>query len=299
MNSSEERELKALVSLTDEPDANIYSEIAEKIFAYGKEAIPFLEAQWENTFDSFIQQRIMNILHKIQFDSIGDELENWIKLGYKNIFRAYIIITRFQYPNVDENEIKQKIESICQDIWMEMNEGLTALERVQVINHAFYTIHKFSGNKKNFHSPQNSYLNTVLETHQGNPLSLGMIYMIVANQLKIPIYGINLPEHFILGYTNSIAEDSLDFLDKNEVLFYINPFSNGTVFTRKEVELFIQHLKLEPDEKFFKPCSNLDIIRRLLVNLIFSYQKTENTQKIKELDSLVKIIDKYDQSSTS
>ena len=114
--------------------------------------------------------------------------------------------------------------------------------------------------------------------------------MIIAQQLNIPVFGVNMPEHFVLCYTNENAEDNMKFVNINEVLFYINPFSRGAVFTRKEAEMFITKLKLEPQEIFFKPCSNLDIIRRLINNLIFSYKKLEETEKIQELDILMNII---------
>lgn len=290
MDQKDERELKALISLTDEPDNDIFNQIVKKILLYGTAAIPFLEERWENSFDSLTQQRLLNILHNIQFDNVCIELDHWVKFGSKDMFAAFMHITRYQYPDVNEDEIKQKIGEIRKDIWLELNEGLTALEKVKVINHILYDIHKFSGNVENFHAPQNSYLNTLLETRKGNPLSLGILYMIISQQLNIPVYGVNLPEHFVLAYTNEIAEEKLEFLDENEVLFYINPFSKGAVFSRKEVEHFINQLKLEPLEMFFKPCSNLDIIRRLINNLIYSYNKLGHTDKIKELELLMKML---------
>jgi regulator of sirC expression with transglutaminase-like and TPR domain len=290
MDQHDEREIKALISLTDEPDDRIFAEIAEKIFSYGTTALPFLEEHWENSFDSVMQQRILDIIHKIQFENVSAELKKWVKLGANNLYDAYMLITRFQYPDVKEDEIKNKIESIRKDIWLELNNELTSLEKIKVVNHLFFEEYKFGGNTVDFHAPHNLYLNTLLETHKGNPLSLGMLYIIIAQQLNMPVYGVNLPEHFVLAYTNEMDEESLEFLDRNEVLFYINPFSKGAVFSRKEVEHFIAQLKIEPHEMFFKPCKNIDIIIRLINNLIFSYEKLGHVQKKNELEMLLKIL---------
>ncbi|NTW32935.1 MAG: hypothetical protein HGB12_09955 [Bacteroidetes bacterium] len=290
MEVKDERELKALISLVDEPDINIFREITEKIYSYGFSAIPLLEEKWENTLDEKIQQRILSIIHKIQFQNICIELDKWAKSDLKDLLTAFILISRSQYPDVKEEELKKKIENIRKDIWLEINSELTSLEKVKVLNHIFYDVYGFGGNIKNFHTPQNSYLNTLLETRKGNPLSIGMLYMIIAQQLNIPVFGVNMPEHFVLCYTNEHPEDSMKFIDINEVLFYINPFSKGAVFTRKEAEMFIAELKLEPLEIFFKPCSNLDIIRRLINNLLFSYKKIEEPEKIQELELLMNII---------
>lgn len=290
MDQHDEREIKALISLTDEPDDRIFSEIAEKIFSYGAIALPFLEEHWENSFDSVMQQRILEIIHKIQFENVSTELNKWVILGTKDLYAAYMLITRFQYPDVKEDEIKNKIEAIRKDIWLELNDELTALEKIKVVNHIFFEEYKFGGNKVDFHAPHNLYLNTLLETHKGNPLSLGMLYIIITQQLNMPVYGVNLPEHFVLAYTNELDEESLEFLDKKEVLFYINPFSKGSVFSRKEVELFITQLKIEPKEMFFKPCGNIDIVRRLINNLIYSYEKLGHVQKKNELEILMTIL---------
>jgi len=72
-------------------------------------SIPFLEKKWENSFDSLTQQRILNIIHNIQFDTICTELDHWIKFDSKNLFAAFMLITRYQYPDVNEDDIKQKI----------------------------------------------------------------------------------------------------------------------------------------------------------------------------------------------
>jgi len=291
MDQKKERELKALISLTDEPDERIFIEITDKILLYGSEAIPMLEDRWENSFDPIAQQRILNIIHKIQFGTIEAELNHWMKFCSNDLFAAYLLVTRFQYPEIKEEEIKKKINDISHDIWLEFNEGLTALEKIKVVNHIFYDVHGFGGNTTDFHLPQNSYLNTLLETRKGNPLSLGMLYIIISQQLNIPVYGVNLPEHFVLAYVNELAEEKLEFLCDDEVLFYINPFSKGAVFTRKEVELFIKQLKLEPQEFFFKPCTNIDIIRRLINNLISSYDKSGDTEKKEELEKLLNMLD--------
>ena len=71
------------------------------------------------------------------------------------------------------------------------------------------------------------------------------------------------------------------------ILFYINPFNQGTVFTRREIELFIKQMKAKPEKSFFVPCSNSDIILRLINNLIFSYTQLGNSEKIEDLENLL------------
>ena len=149
-------------------------------------------------------------------------------------------------------------------------------------------MHNFSGNTVNFHAPQNSYINTVLETRKGNPLLLCVIYAVIAKQLDLPIYGVNLPEHFVLAYKNDMNDVKLNLPGSTkDVLFYINPFSKGTVFDKKEIDSFLKKLKIEPKEFFYEPCTNVDIIKRLIRNLVYSYDKLGHNDKSSELNYML------------
>ena len=277
------KEIEALISLLDDPDESVFNEIRGKLLSMGNEVIPALEHAWENSFDSLIQQRIENIIHKIQFSSVLLRLKEWAKPENQNLLEGAMIIARYQYPDLDESRILKRIDQIKQDVWLELNNNLTALEKVRVINHIIFDVHGFSGNTANYHAPQNSYINNVLESKKGNPLSLCILYTIIAQDLSIPIHGVNLPEHFVLAYVDD--HDLLPFTgeDSDKVLFYINPFSRGAVFGKKEIDAFLKQLKLKPHNSHYEPCSNVDIIKRLLRNLINSYEKLGYPDKSEEL----------------
>ncbi len=282
-------ELNALISLLDDPDESVYIEISNKLLSMGPMVIPELEAAWEHCFDTLIQNRIENIIHKIQFELIAKELKKWAQPDNQNLLDGTLLIARYQYPDIDFAKVKKQIEQIKQDVWLELNDELTALEKVKIINHILFDVHNFSGNTTNYHAPQNSYINNVLESKKGNPLLLSIIYTIVAQSLDIPIYGVNLPEHFILCYTNAehaVLPQRIEG-NNNDVLFYINPFSKGAIFGRKEIDAFLRQLKLEPNELFYEPCSNLEIVKRLLRNLITSYEKLGYPDKSEELKNLL------------
>jgi regulator of sirC expression with transglutaminase-like and TPR domain len=295
-----EKELKALINLLDDPDDEIYQLIKNKFLSLGQEIVPVLENVWEtgDSFNHIVQTRIENIIHQIQFDSISFELSDWASNGGKDLLEGAILVAKYQYPDLNVDKLKNKIEQIIQDVWLEVNENLTALEKVKVLNHVLYDVHGFSGNTANFHAPQNSYLNNVLESKKGNPLSLSILYAVVSQRLEIPIYGVNLPQHFILAYTGTETTVNLDgYQEKEVVLFYVNPFSRGAIFNKKEIDLFLKQLGIEPIPMFYEPCSNVEIIRRLLKNLIFSYEKLGYPNKTEELNELYNSLGPFPQKA--
>jgi regulator of sirC expression with transglutaminase-like and TPR domain len=281
------KELSALINLLDEPDENAFFRIKDKIYSFGQEAIPVLENAWENSFEGFVQERIEGIIKKIQQDILLFEFSDWIKLGSTDLLKGFLLVSRTQYPDLDQENITIRIEQMKMDAWLELNDNLTALENIKVLNHIIFDLHNFDGNKINIHSPSNLYINTFLETRKGSPLTLGMLYLIIAQKLNIPVYGVNLPQHFILAYTTEMVKP---IPDENDVLFYINPFNKGAIFTRREIELFIRQLKVKPVESFFAPCTNIDIIKRLINNLKFSYDKSGQHEKIDNLETLLNLM---------
>jgi regulator of sirC expression with transglutaminase-like and TPR domain len=281
------KEIDALIKLLDDPDPEITGLIQAKILSYGATVIPYLENAWEHSFDPTLQHNIEEIIHKIQFQNLKAELKYWSQDQSHDLLKGAILVARYQYPDLDEQKIRNQLSEIHRDAWIEMNEHLTAMEKVRILNHVFFDIHGFGGNTTNYHAPQNSFINSVLETKKGNPLLLSIIYQELAKDLDMPIYGVNLPEHFILAYMNEGLTDPIPGEKEMKVLFYINAFSKGSIFPRSEIDKFLKQLKIKPHPHYYEPCTNLEIIQRMIRNLIFSYNKLGHDDKVEELEGLL------------
>ena len=272
-------EIEALISLLDDPDTLVFDQVKEKLISMGSDIIPHLENAWELSLDNLLQNRIEDIIHYLQFDSIQKSLTQWLHSEDHDLIEGAIIIAKYQYPDLDEKKIYDYFNQISQDVWLELHDGLTALEQVKVLNRIIFDIHSFSGNKKNINSPQNSYINNVFETKKGNPITLGLIYIAICQKLNLPIHGVSVPEHFVLTYSENMNN-----------LFYINPFNSGFVFSRYDIEKYIEQLKKEHKDEYYNPCDNLTILRRLLEHLVFTYDNLGYVDKKEELSTLLKIL---------
>ena len=285
-NEKNKKELSALVRLLDEPDENVYLQVKKQIFLYGQQAIPELEDAWENSFDNTIQQRSLNLIHEIQFENTFLELNQWSHFQFDDLLQGFLIVSKYNYPDLDQEKIKKQTAKIIQDVWLELNNNLTGLEKIKVINHVFFDLFNFRNNKQNFYAPDNFFLNNLLESKIGNPISLGILYLIICQSLKISIYGVNLPNHFVLAYVDEIAM-MREKIDKDDVLFYLNPFNRGKVFTKNEIDLFIRQMKIEAQDSYYLPCDNREIITRLLEDMIVAYTKLGYNDKVSELVRLL------------
>jgi regulator of sirC expression with transglutaminase-like and TPR domain len=280
-------EVNSLIRLLDDPDGEIYEHVHQKLLSFGPEAIDYLEIAWEEAFDPVQQERIANLVHEIQFDIVKKDLQLWYQGGAFDLLQGILIINRYQYPDLDEQKVINQVEAIKRDIWIQMMNESSPADQVKLINHVFYNIYGFSGNTTNHQDPQNSYISQVLETKKGNQISLAIIYSIIAQKLDIPVYGVNLPQHFILAYLDETMQSEFE----GGILFYINAFNKGFIFGRRDVDMFLKQLNLKFDKQFYEPCSNTDIIKRVLRNLISAYEHLGSAEKVAELNELLGILE--------
>lgn len=286
----DEIKIKALIHLLDDPNQEIFGTVEEALLQAPIDAVPLLEKAFGDSEDELIQERLGNIIHQIQLSEIHRELQNWIRTGSQELLYGVYLVCKYQYPELSFTLLNEKVNAIRRDIWLELHDHLTSLEKIRIINHVLFDLHGFSRNNSNFIAPGNNYLNEVLETKKGNPISLSIIYSVLCQRLGMPVYGVNLPKNFILAFMDdSYASEMVDSYTR--VLFYINPINKGTVLGRKEIDFFLKQQQIEPQHTYFMPCSHTDIVKRLINNLIYAYDALDLQQKKIELKELLKIVD--------
>ncbi|GAA4132817.1 transglutaminase-like domain-containing protein [Sphingobacterium lactis] len=278
-----EKEIKALIYLLDDPDADIFREIEHKLITCGPEVIPLLESSWESSFDPLSQGRIENIVHKIQFDQVKNDLQLWKLNNAEDLLEGLLIVNRYQYPNLNDEQVYFQLAELRRNAWFHLMYDMSPVEKVKLLNNILFREFGLSGNTSNYHDPQNSFIHKVLESKKGNPISLACIYALVAQKLDIPIYGINLPKHFVLAYVEGENND--------KVLFYINVFNRGQIMREEDIFAFLRQLNLPISDEYTLPCDNLAIIKRVLRNLIAAYDHIDNAEKKLEVELLLSLIE--------
>lgn len=109
MNTSE---LNALISLLDDPDESIFEHINNQILAQGSKIVSELELAWENSKSNLQQQRIENLIQKIQFSETANALNQWIAGGGKDLLEGSLIIAKYQFPDFNEKKVYSFIDQL-------------------------------------------------------------------------------------------------------------------------------------------------------------------------------------------
>ena len=274
-----ESEIKALVLLLDDEDTEVVTHVEEKIMSIGTQVIPLLEQEWESTFNPIIQNKIEDLVHELQFELLKERFLDWKESGSESLLEGLWIVATYQYPDLEMDELVKEIEQLYHELWRHMEDQMTPHQRIKVFNDIFFNQFRFRANTKNFHSPANSMINSVLETKKGNPISLCSVYLLLAQKMELPIYGVNLPNLFILTY--KVGGEA----------FYINVFNRGLIFTKEDIDNYLENLQLQKQDIFYEPCTNLDIILRALRNLIVSFEKLGDYHRADEIKLILQKMD--------
>lgn len=272
--------IKAMIHLLDDSDQEVVYMVEQQIRTLGPSIIPVLESEWETqSLNPILQTKIENLIHDFQWQSVKTRLQLWKESGGMDLLEGMWILATYRYPDYRFDQLKLEMDQLYYEVWPQMREELHPMDQVKVLNTAIFEQLKFGPNSKNFHAANNSFINNVLSSKKGNPISLCVIYMWIAQKLGMPIYGVNLPNLFVLTYK------------QNGLQFYINVFNKGLIFNKIDIDNYIAQLNLTPNEIYYNPCSNLEIIRRVIRNLMMAFEKSGETDYKDELSELIDLLE--------
>ncbi len=129
----------------------------------------------------------------------------------------------------------------------------------------------FHGDTEDYYNPLNSYLPAVLERKMGLPITLSLVYKLVAERIGLRAWGIGLPGHFMVGLE----------VDGQQML--IDPFAQGRILTPDEAHARMQEMfgtEVEWSEELLRPASNRHWLTRMLQNLLNVFGSIDHYQDV-------------------
>jgi regulator of sirC expression with transglutaminase-like and TPR domain len=280
----ETREISALFHLIDDPDDEVFSTVSNRIISFGKGIIPNLENLWENSPNEALQDRIEMLIHRLHLRDLQHDFDRWKQLPEPDLLAGAMLAAKYQYPDLTPAPIIDEIEKMRRNIWLEMNSYLTPLEQTNVITTILYNYYKIKGTEVNVAEPNDFLFNKLLETKKGNSINTGILFLVLCDLLDIPIRAVDIPRQFILAYFD-VSQGKWDKLPSNpshRIQFYIDPMS-GQIFTHKDVETYFRRISVPPTATYFRPQSNVRIIRHLLESYAACFEEEKDAYKRTDL----------------
>lgn len=162
------------------------------------------------------------------------------------------------------------LDNVAETLQPAIRTAKTAPEQINELTHFLFEEMGFHGNGDNYYDPNNSFLDKVLERRTGIPISLSVICLEIGWRLGLPLAGLGLPGHFIVGYGVPDAP------------IYIDAFNGGAVLSEDECLALCRvpfSERLVFREQFLIPVSKKAILFRMLLNLKQIYLRQENWER--------------------
>lgn len=176
---------------------------------------------------------------------------------------AALSLAQDEFPDLDVQGVLAEIDALAERLKRRLPADSSALHRLRMLNHYFFGELGFAGNVNDYYYPYNSCLNIVLQSRRGIPISLAVLYIELAHQVRLPAQGVSFPGHFLVKLRMSGGDVVID------------PFS-GVSLSREDLEERLAPYKRQqglmgefdlPLGLFLQAASGREVIARMLRNL--------------------------------
>ena len=279
MNTALDQQLKAIFTLLSDRDERTVDLVRQTLIEIGPEAVPSLERAQEAA-DPHIRRQLKTMVEEIRQNDLEERFRDYAAREETDLDleEGALLIAQFCYPDLNSTDCRNELDRLSDEIAVRLVRKTRPEEIIRQINRYLFLEQGYHGNTRNYYDPDNSYLNRVLERRAGIPISLSIVYLLIAKRLDLPITGVGLPGHFMLKY------------DGEGFCLFLDAFNNGQILTRDECIRFLLNSGHEVQPGYFSPATVRDILTRMLRNLVYVYGQLKDKESAHRLTRLVHIL---------
>ncbi|MFM1930499.1 MAG: hypothetical protein RL387_1827 [Bacteroidota bacterium] len=284
-------EIKALFSLIDDPDEEVFSTIANRLLDYGTPIIPDLEHLWENTLEEATLERIERMIYQLRLKDIQQQLIEWSANPKPSLFEGALILVKYQFPELALDPLRHQLEKIRRNIWLELNNYLTPLEQANVIRNILFSYYQIKGVEVNYENPEDFLVSSPLQSKPGNAFANSLIYAELCQQLEIHAEWINIPKQCILAYFSADWEPHEIVPNPQEFIQFYVEGTSGHPFSQKDMDQYFLRHNIEPKTVYYKRLSNQRVIKKMILEFAKCFNSPTLQFKREDLIALAGMID--------
>jgi regulator of sirC expression with transglutaminase-like and TPR domain len=193
-----------------------------------------------------------------------------------SVLEAAAAVAQDEYPQLDTQNFLAQVDALADRLRRRMPADAAPLQRMRLVNHFFFQELGFAGNVNNYYDARNSYLPDVLVLRRGIPITLGLLYAEIANQVGLVARGVSFPGHYLVKLR----------MPKGEVV--IDPFT-GHSLSREALDERLMPFREQrglvgefdaPLGLFLQTAPPREVVARLLRNLKEIHRSAEDWPRL-------------------
>ncbi len=251
-------EREALLGLIDDPSPAVRRALLLRFAELGPVAAALLQSVARGP-NRVAGRHATRFLDELKFTDPVAEFRGFIRSLNYELETGSLLLARTVSPRLDAGECCTQLDAIAARCRELIIEPCSAREKCRVINRVLFHEWAFHGNVENYTDPLNSFLDQVLERRTGIPISLSIVYLLVAQRLGLELEPVGLPGHFVVGCFS------------DDLPFFIDPFDRGLFRDVQEVFDLLRASNHTPTPADLAPTPVREVLCRGCRNLVNHY----------------------------
>ena len=267
-------EAKALVALLDDPSPAVRKALRERFARNGSESLDLLQDLARQP-DSALAKHASQFLRELNFTDPVAEFRDFIRSLNYELETGALLLSRTVNPAVDVAACCLLLDAMAARCRELIAEPATAREKCRVLNRVLFHEYSLHGNAENYRDPLNSFLDQVLIRRKGIPISLSIVYLLVAERIGLQLEPVGLPGHFLVGCYEESAP------------FFVDPFNAGLLLGAEEVFELVKQSLPSASILDLAPTPVREVLTRCCRNLVNHYTDGNQTAQARLFEGFV------------
>lgn len=230
---------------------------------------PFVEA----VSDAKVRLEARRVIEDVRLEALEANIRRVTESGDGlDLELGVLLLSQFGHPDADIDAMERQLDAIAAGLEEAVDSAEPdSVEAADLLRHYLFQELNFRGNADNYQDPENSYFNRVLERRLGIPISLACVALFVGWRLDIPLYGVGLPGHFVIGHATPKGPR------------YLDVFNGGRVLSKADCASIALRAGAEFDDRMLEPAGRSQILSRMMVNLLNIYAERGDENRVRWL----------------
>ncbi len=284
--------IDALISLLDDQDELVFNSVKKELLSLGPEVLPKLEDSLLTVDSDEHRVKLEEIIFHFKGEMLIDRMKFWINDENRTLLDGWILVSSIHHPSISKEKIENSIQKIYRDVWLEISESMTSLEKVAVINHILFKTYLFDISDNDAPKVENIVIDKLLFSKIGDVYSLTILYLIIAHNIHLNLLPIMLANKLLLVYEDNIAASLAFGTASEKYLFYINVAHRGSVISPKEVQFLY-----DKSQKYGKVVtrieSDISLIKKLINLMYLIYSDDKEQDKLFLTEKILSLLENY------
>jgi regulator of sirC expression with transglutaminase-like and TPR domain len=245
---------EALISLFDDPSPVVRRAVLAELRSLGEAGHAFLRSLTESS-NRAVGWQAARLLDELNLSDPAGEFRLFIRSLNYELETGSLMLSRVVLPHVNPGESCAALDGIARRCRELILEPMTARDKCRILNRVLFHELGYRGNTEDYTDPLNSFLPSVIERRKGIPISLSILYVLVAERFGLHLETVGVPGHFMVG---CYSEDES---------FFIDPYERGVFRTAQNVYQMLRQNGIVPKATDIAPTPVREVLSRCCRNL--------------------------------